>query len=776
MLSTGTKLGPYEIESPLGRGGMGEVYRARDTRLNRPVAIKVLPTGLADHLAAKQRFIREAHAISSLQHPHICVLHDIGTASGIDYLVMEFLEGETLAQRLEHGPLELATLLRVATETADALQSAHGRGIIHRDLKPANLFLTSTGQTKILDFGLATTHVTPSPNPSPSDFQQTADPDEMLTGPGEAVGTIAYMSPEQARGEALDPRSDLFSFGVVVYEMATAQRAFRGATRAMIFDAIFNSHPAPPSTLNANLPASLDIIILRCLAKLRNDRYSSAAELLSELRNFPRKSPLDSPNSISSQSGKIPSIAVLPFANLSANSDDQYFSDGLSEDLISALAKLPELHVASRTSAFRFRGREEDIREIGRQLNVEAVLEGSVRRSGNRLRITAQLVNIADGFHLWSERYDRETADVFDIQDEITTAIVKRLEPTLAGKPRTAGRRHSPNIQAYELYLRGRSLWEQRMESTMRSAIECFRAAIGLDPGYALAHAGLADCYALLSIWGYLRHADGRAKAKPAIDNAIKSDSSLPEVYFSRGLHECAFASLGGHAEKYFRIALQIEPRNSTILAFAAINSAVLGRAEEAAAIAARAVQLDPLSAPVYGAAALAMHACRRFDESISYANRALELQQNLVTGLWALSLSLCGSRRFNRSIEVAQRLASIVRRSPVFLSLLGLAYARAHQNEKAHEILQELHDRSATEFITPWSLLTVELGLKNRSTALKHFWEYYESGGRGWEIQVAFAPLFPKLREDPDVQEIYRKMEQSGRVRLTPDDPTSPD
>jgi eukaryotic-like serine/threonine-protein kinase len=763
MLSPGMKLGPYEIEAPLGAGGMGEVYRARDTRLDRRVAVKVLSAKLASHPAAKQRFSREARAISSLQHPHICVLHDIGTDSGIDFLVMEFLEGETLAQRLELGPLELPCLLKIACEVVDALEVAHNHDIIHRDLKPANLFLTSLGQTKILDFGVVTS----------KSSEETLDPDQMLTDPGHAVGTISYMSPEQARGESLDNRSDLFALGVVLYEMSTGRRAFPGGTAAIIIDGILNREPVHPSSINPSVPRSLEAIILRCLEKHPGDRYSSAVEILCDLRSVSPSSRIHPIEPMKPAGRKIPSIAVLPFANLSSDPDNQYFSDGLSEDLISALAKLPELHVASRTSAFRFRGREDDICEIGHQLNVQAVLEGSVRRSGKRLRINAQLVNIADGFHLWSERYDREAADIFDIQDEITTAIVETLEPTLAGRARPATRRHSNNIQAYELYLRGRSFWEQRMESTMRSAIECFRAAVGLDPAYALAHAGLADCYAILSIWGYLRHADGRVKARSAIENAIRSDSSLPEVYFSQGLFECAFSPLGGHAENYFRMALQIEPRNSTVQVFVALNFAVLGRVEEAVASAARAVQLDPLSAPVHGAAGLAMHACRRFDQAIAYANRALELQQNLVTGLWALTLSLCGSRRYSECIEVALRLASISRRAPVFLAPLGLAYARAHQPDKALEILQELHIRGGTEFVNACSQLTVQLGLKNRDAALKNFWEYYDSGGRGWEVQVALAPLFPKLRDDPEVQEIYRKMEESGSVHLSPNEPT---
>ncbi|MGC2621245.1 MAG: protein kinase, partial [Acidobacteriaceae bacterium] len=474
----GSKYGPYEIEAPLGAGGMGEVYRARDTRLGRTVAIKILPAHLCETREAKERFDREARAISSVSHPNICHLYDVGVQDGLSYLVMEYLEGETLADRLAKGSLSFDVLAKMVIEIGEGLDKAHRAGLVHRDLKPANLFITQDGHVKVLDFGLAKSLEVLSD--ATSGDGATVAGAMNFTTPGLTVGTIAYMSPEQARGEAVDGRSDLFSLGTVMYEMATGQKAFGGSATAVIFDAILNRQPHSLGEVRPDLPPVFASLVNRLMAKNPADRPASACEVCEALAEMQRARMNTSSTKTKAQA-RIPSIAVLPFANLSADPDSQYFSDGLSEDLISGLTRLQGLQVASRTSAFRFRGGNLDIREIGRQLNVEAVLEGSVRRAGQRLRITAQLVNVADGYQLWSERYDREITDIFAIQDEITTAIIRTLEPTLLGQQVSVTTRHSENIQAYELYLKGRRYWEQRSESGLRAGLECFRAAVDLD-------------------------------------------------------------------------------------------------------------------------------------------------------------------------------------------------------------------------------------------------------------------------------------------------------
>ena len=401
---------------------MGEVYRARDTRLDRVVALKILPAHLSENVEAKQRFDREARTISSLSHSNICHLYDIGSQDGIHFLVMEFLDGESLAERLKAGALPWPEVLRYGVEICEGLENAHRSGVIHRDLKPGNIFLTRDGHAKLLDFGLAR-NFGPSSDPLAPDARTMAS-DLNLTSPGAAVGTVAYMSPEQARGERIDERSDLFSLGIVFYEMSTGRRPFDGATSALIFDAMLNRQADPPSQSNPQLPGELDSMIARLLAKDARQRCQSVREVLDGLRELERTRQNLSSGKIRA-GRRIPSIAVLPFANLSADPDNQYFSDGLSEELTNALSRLHGLQVASRTSAFRFRGADVDIREIGRQLNVESVLEGSVRRAGKRLRVTAQLVKVSDGYQLWSERYDREINDIFEIQDEITESIVE---------------------------------------------------------------------------------------------------------------------------------------------------------------------------------------------------------------------------------------------------------------------------------------------------------------------------------------------------------------
>ncbi len=756
-LDSGTRLSHYEIVAPLGSGGMGEVYRARDTRLDRTVAIKILPAHLSSNAEAQQRFHREARAISSLNHPHICHLYDVGALDGMNYLVMEFLEGETLAKRLERGRVELDQLFVVALQILDALDKAHRTGLIHRDLKPANIFLTRDGHTKLLDFGLAKSSG-PRENEIRADSPTVSD--AFLTSPGSAVGTVAYMSPEQARGEDLDARSDLFSFGVVLYEMGTGRRAFEGTTSALIFDSILNRQPQSASEVTSAIPPAFNSAVVRLMAKNPRDRYQTAREASEALQEIQRNRHLESSGKMGTRR-KIPSIAVLPFTNLSADHDNDYFSDGLSEDLTTALARLQGLQVASRTSAFRFRGGNTDIREIGRQLNVEAVLEGSVRRSGKRLRITAELISVADGYHLWSERYDREITDIFEIQDEITAAIVKTLEPTLAGQQSALPRRHSENIAAYELYLKGRALWSLRSESNLRASIECFRAAIDLDPDYALAYTGLADSFSVLAFYGYIPASEGRGPAEAAIKKAIALSPDLPDTHLSLGLSAIAFSAQLAGAEPHIRKAVELDPRSSVAHAHYGLFLSSR-RPEEMDAPLRKAMELDPLSPFIHGITALAYFTAGRQEESLRSANRSLELQPNHVLGMWTKQRATAALGRWDESIEIGERLVSLTRHAALFCGLLAMSYALAGQREKALAIRRELLlRREAGEYVAPFCLLNIDVGLNDLENSRRDLLEHLEEGGgTGWSGNVVLGPFLARLRAYPPTAELLRKLD----------------
>ncbi len=467
-LATGTKLGPYQIESAIGQGGMGEVYRATDTRLGRTVAIKLLKDPHA------HRFEREAKAIAALNHPHICTLYDAAYDADPAYLVMEYIEGTPLG-----GPLVPDEARRLALQIAGALEAAHARGVVHRDLKPANILVNAAG-VKLLDFGLA--------RMDSGAFDRSLDA-TAETMPGMVMGTAAYMSPEQARGQRADERSDIFAFGIVLYEMLSGRQPFNGDNMVATLAAVLHQEPPP-----LDAPAALRAIVSRCLQKRPDDRFQTVADVRLALEHLDTQP-------IQTHTRESSSIAVLPFANMSADKDNEYFSDGLAEEILNALTRIPDLKVSARTSSFAFRGKEQDIRTIGERLDVRTILEGSVRRSGNRIRVTAQLINASDGYHLWSERYERELRDIFEVQDEIATAIATALRLTLAHAA-SAGPRYLPTLPAYEAYLQARHHFFQQTSESVPRAIEGFQRAAALDPQYPAPHIELGACYLILWYFG----------------------------------------------------------------------------------------------------------------------------------------------------------------------------------------------------------------------------------------------------------------------------------
>ena len=503
-IAPGTQLGRFALLAEIGRGGMGVVYKAQDPRLKRQVAIKLLPPDLTRDDTAKQRFLQEAQAASALDHPNICTIFEINeTADGQLYLVMAHYEGETLKERIARGPLALDDAVDIATQVGQGLAEAHGAGIVHRDIKPANLLVTKSGVVKILDFGLA-----------------MLAGSEGVTQTGTTVGTVAYMSPEQARGEEVDHRTDIWSLGVVVYEMLTGQQPFQGDNLLAISKAILESQ-TPALTGEA---AALNGVVGRALSKGELGRYQAVTDLLDELRSA------TAPTNEATTQVELPSIAVLPFVNMSADPEQEYFCDGLSEELIDALARLEGLRVVARTSAFQFRGRALDVAEIGRKLRVRTVLEGSVRKAGNRLRVNAQLIGAGDGYHLWSGRFDRTLDDIFAVQDEIAHAVVEKLRVRLfAASDVSLVKRPTADVEAHNLYLRGQHHLAFESESAMRRALDLFSLALEREPLYARAHAGISRAYRQLAILGREPSQQAMPRAKAAAERALELDDSVAE-------------------------------------------------------------------------------------------------------------------------------------------------------------------------------------------------------------------------------------------------------
>jgi serine/threonine protein kinase len=569
MMNPGSRLGPYEIIGPIGSGGMGEVYKARDTRLGRTVAVKVLPGSVATDPERRRRFEQEARAASALNHPHICVLYDIGSDAGTDFLVMEYLEGQSLAERLVKGPLPLEQVLQVGTQIAGALDRAHRQGIIHRDLKPGNVMLTRSG-AKLLDFGLAKL----TQPDSPLDWSERSTVSEPVEGM--VTGTLYYMSPEQVQGLPVDHRSDVFSMGVMLYEMATGRRPFDGANPAAVIASILRDSPVPPTRLIPELPLRLGRIIDRCLKKDPRHRWQSFSELLRRLEDL--RGDLGSAARALDRS-----IAVLPFTDMSPERDQDYLCEGIAEEILIALGRVKGLRVASRPAAFRFKTADGDLSEIGARLQVSTLLDGSVRKSGDRLRVTVQLIDVADLFCLWSERYDRDMRDVFAVQDEIAQQVVAALEVTLSSSEKEALQKlATADVDAYDCYLRGRKFFYKYDKRGITFARELFERAIEIDPAYGRAYAGVADCCAYLYMYAGRDQAN-LERAIVAARKALEIDPELAEAHASLGT-ALSFSGCHGEAEAAFQAAIRLNPELFEAHYFYARDSFVQGRLEQAAA------------------------------------------------------------------------------------------------------------------------------------------------------------------------------------------------
>jgi len=740
----GKTISHYRILEKLGEGGMGIVYKAEDTKLRRTVALKFLPPELTRDAEAKERFVHEAQAASALDHPNICTIHEIDeTSDGQTFIAMACYEGESLRARIGRGPLKIDEALDIAAQIAQGLAKAHERNIVHRDIKPGNILITRDGLVKIVDFGLA-----------------KLSGRTKLTRAGATPGTASYMSPEQLRGGDIDPRSDIWALGVVLYEMVTGEMPFKGEYEQAVSYSIVNESPRSVRSLRPDVPAEVERIIDRTLSKNANARYQTAAELIGALQSVRRRLESGAADAGRDDTKMIPSIAVLPFANLSADKENEYFSDGLAEDIIDALTQVPGLRVMARTSAFSFRGREQDVREIGARLNVEHILEGSVRRAGNRLRVTAQLVKASDGYHLWSQRFDREMTDVFAIQDEISQAIVEKLRVRLAGD-RPHVKRHTENMEAYHLFLRGRhSVLRMTPESLVKGR-EYLEQAIAIDPDYALAYAGIAEFCFFNSLWSFRNPKEDLLKTKSAAMEALRRDETLAEAHSMLGIVTGIFDFDWAGAEREFRRALELNPASPIVrYSYGFWLLRPVGRSEEALLQVKQAVELDPLS-PNYNAwLGVVYNSMGRHDPAVAQYRRAIELDPSLWRPHWLLSLALGQMKDFEESIAEAEKACDLSGRNAPTLGVLGMAYGRAGRRAEAEAILEQLTARGRTGYVSSFAMACIYSGLGD----FDHVLEYLDKGIDERDVLVvsimkAEHGLLSPIWDHPRYHALLRKM-----------------
>jgi serine/threonine protein kinase/tetratricopeptide (TPR) repeat protein len=777
MIAVGSCLGPYRIEALLGKGGMGEVYRARDPRLGRDVAIKVVLAHLYNDPQALARSQREFRAVAALSHPNILAIFDVGAHNGVTYAVTELLEGETLRARLRSGALPWQAAVEIGLMVTDGLYAAHGKGIIHRDLKPENIFLTTDGRAKILDFGLAKWH------PSSPAGDRSSAPTETITGV--VMGTPSYMSPEQVRGQDVHAPSDLFSLGCVLFEMVAGERAFVRETAAQTMTAIIAENPRPLGDIVRNIPPELEAVVMRCLEKSPEKRPTSAGEVNAVLKRIA----LDPEPPVRRRARRVrlqtlwvataflmlaavamywfrggapapQSLAVLPFVNTSGNVDLDYLSDGITESIINTLSHAPNLAVMSRNSVFRYKG-QADAQAVGRALHADAILAGTVAQRGGGVLINAELIDVRSNRHLWGERYDRKLADLLTVQGEISKEISERLRLNLTNEQKTLlTKRTTTSADAYQLYLRGRFYWNKRTADGFNKSIEYFQKAIDVDPQYAPAYAAMAGAYENLANYNFslLPPKQAWAKAKFAAENALQIDETVAEAHAALAVGSYFFEWNWPNAEREFRRSIELDPTSATTFHWYAHYLLSMRRATESLRAGQHAVELDPVDLPSNAHQGWYYLWTRQYDVSIDLLKKAIEMDTSFPIGQWYLGMAYEQKRAYREAIAQFQNCIRITAGRPAMVALLGHAYAAAKMDREARDVLEQLRSGSKQQYVPPYPIATIYAALGEKDQAFAWLEKAYQERD-SWMDYLHLDPRLDNLHSDPRFGELVVRM-----------------
>jgi serine/threonine-protein kinase len=779
----GQSVSHYKILEKLGEGGMGVVYKAEDTKLDRIVALKFLPHHLTANDAEKARFLQEAKAAAALNHPNVCAVIDIQESNGQQFIIMEYVDGSTLRKKIPIQKEEDA--IRYAIQIGEALQAAHAKGIVHRDVKSENIMLSSEGRIKVMDFGLA-----------------KLKGSLKLTKTSSTVGTLSYMAPEQLRGDEADTRSDIFSFGVVLFEMLTGRFPFRGEHEAAIMYSIVNEEPESALKYVPALSQELDRIIHRTLEKDPADRYQHVDDMVSELRRLQKAStrvirpegigqskvsqsvniPVPAPKKLKipiligipsvaviavaawflffdKPAQKITSIAVLPFVNAGADQSTEYLSDGFTESLINRLSKLPGVKMMSRNSVFRYKGKEIDPQAVGKELNVGAVLMGRIVQNADALNVSVELVNTSDNSHIWGEQYERKASNIITLQNDISHELSKQLQVTLTGdEEKQISKNATENTEAYQYYLKGRFYWNKRTAENFVKAEEMFQRAISLDPNYALAYSGLADCYNLMSSYFVLPSKEAYAKAKVAANKAIELDNTLGEPHTNLASIASEYEWNFTEGEREYKRAIELNPNYATARHWYGEYLTILGRGDEGLPEMLKAIELDPLAPVLYHSTGWVYYVLGDYQKALSYQERALELDPKLPRAFSLKMLIHLELGHNDEALKFAQDAISASGNGIEYRAWLANAYARTGNRREAEKILKDLLALSEKEYVAPVLFAFIYTGLGNKDKAFEWLETVYNNRS-GDIIALRADPVWKSLRTDPRFTALTEKV-----------------